>query len=289
MKDITILLCVFCAASLTARGNGWSFEPPPKQSSPTNEIEETTFTPIRSGGTPSLLELQKTSLAQVLDDRLLYSVGRMNPLQTVQNLSMETPGERMDELQTRDGKSATLRGLRLSMREFGVRTLRIGGAIGDLLSGRKVGTVRPSIFDVREGIPGWNPVRAPSSAFFWEGDPLRENVYVAFGWRKADWLDNPLWEARTRLTAEDWQFPRAELIGTAYLARHIAVESGVQVRSEVDGRGNFFGRGDDQRFVVFAGVTAENRYGNLFFGATSPLAGEEKLLPRASVAFWHRW
>ena len=266
------------------RGNGWSFEPAPRtDTSDTNKTAEIMFPQKNDSVRTVFDEASALSISALLNDRLSYVVGsRFNPIRFVEYLSLETAQERLDELQTRDGKSATLRGLKLSFREYSVRTLRIGGFAGDMLGGRKIGTVSPSPFEIASGIPGWNQT-VPLSRFFWESDAFRNSPYAAFGYRKSDWLRHPLWESRLRVSADDWQYPRVEFVGTAYMLRHIALESGVQLRTEQETRGDSFGRGDDQQWALFIGAHAESRrYGNFFVGISGPIA-------RVSCAYWRSW
>lgn len=273
---------------VAAWGNDWSFEPPPRQRNTdgdgeTNQLTHAILPPVNAGETVSLRELEKRTFSALLDERLRYGMRRFNPRQTVEHLSNESPIEWLEELRIRDGKKAVTDGLKLTGREFGVTTLGIGGFIGDLFGGKKIGTIRPSLFETSEGITGWHLTRTPTSHLFWEGDPFRENPYAAFGYRTRNVWDEPRFEVRTRLAAEDWQHPRLEAGGTLYLKRNIALETGVQVRSEVEHNGNSFGKGDDQRLAVFVGLNLETRYGNFFAGASGLQA------KRAFVAFEHRW
>lgn len=287
MNTLTIGLCLLCAASLSTHGNNWSFEPAPPRNNAsdeqTNEVRHALLPHSEGENAITVQELRRHALSELLDERLRYGMRRFNPRQTIEHLVRETPGEWLEELRIRDGKKAVTDGLKLTGREYAVRTLGIGGFMGDLLGGKKIGTVRASVFEASEGIAGWNLYRIPTSRFFWEGDPFRENPYAAFGYRERNGWGEPRWELRTRFTAEDWQHPRLEAGGTLYLKRNIAIESGIQLRSEVEGNENSFGKGDDQRLAVFVGIHCETGYGNLSAG----VSGLE--VKRVFLAYEHRW
>lgn len=287
MKNYSALLTlILAAATAQSLGNGWSFEPAPRPPHPetdTNEVRQTLLPSTDRTKPITLRELGDVALATLLDERLRYGMRRFNPRQTMEYLSHESAAEWMEELRIRDGKKAVTDGLKLTGREYAVRTLGIGGFIGDLLGGKKIGTVRSSVFEASEGVAGWYQTRVPVSHFAWEGDPFRENPYMALVRKGKNWWNEPLWEVRARVAAEDWQHPRMEAGGTVYLKRNIALETGVQLRSEVERNGNSFGHGDDQRLAVFIGMNFETRWGN-FSGGVS--AFEVK---RVFLAYECRW
>lgn len=226
--------------------------------------------------------LEPLPLSALFDARLSYTIGsRFNPLREVEWLAGETPAEWREELRTRDGKTALFQGLRLTGREFGVRHLGVRGFVGEMLSGKKVGTVRPSLFNPAEGIAGWNQTTI-TPRFFREIDPLRTSPYATFGYKKANWFGEPVWEIRTRTLLHDWQDVRVEMFATAYVRKNFSCDAGVYFQTRTDRNGDTFSRGEDQKAAVFGGMQWTTRVGTLFAGVSGPI-------PRASIAYWYRW
>lgn len=272
MKNVTITLCILCTASLTAHGNGWSFEPAPKtDKSDTNKNIQTLLIPAPMGKTQNALQLPGRTFSELLDKRISVSVsGRFDPLNQIENLSRESASEWLGELQTRKGKSGVASAIRLSFREYAVRTFGIGGALGKILGGGGIGEARPSPFNLSEGRAVWDIGTREKSGRYWDIQPFRESPYAVLGYTRVDWFGTPLWELQSRLQAQDWSAPLAEITGALYAQSALSFETGVQFRAEIEGRGASFARGDDQKFAAFCGANLRLPYGNLLLRVSGP-------------------
>lgn len=287
MNKHTFVFCCCCLTmqeTLWAHGNGWSFEPPPRN--PVSDTNESVRVPPQSpsGETNAALQLPGRTVADLLDRRIFISVGsRFDPFNLIENLSRETPDEWLDELQTRKGKSGVANALRLTFREYFVRTLGIGGAFGKILGGTRIGDVRPSPFNLSEGLTSFEVGTREISGYSWGIEAFRESPYAVLEYTYIDWFGTPLWGLQSRLQAQDWQIPRVEFTAGLYAHRALSFEAGVQFRAEVEGRGSRFARGDDQKFAVFCGANIRFSYGNLLLR----LSGPDTI--RGSVAYTVGW
>lgn|GEM_PF-3544516 len=282
--DRKIFCTVLIDLLVPVYANNWSYEPQPRTALPaTNDLAPRLVIPDQKLDSWFVIAKDgERQLTALFEERLAYAVGsRFNPLQQVEWLVRETPSVWVEEWRTKDGRTALWRGLKLTAREFGTRVLGVGGFVGELASGRKIGTIRPSPSEPSEGIVVWKQ-QEERYGWFREVDPLRELPYAALGYRKTDWFGTPIWEFRARGSARNWHEPRLELFGSLYASPSFSFDVGVQFQQEPDREGSFFARGNDQRSAVFAGSQWRGKMGTFFAGVSGPT-------PRATIAYWHQW